>query len=426
MPTRIRSALASLRPQPGGHGPVGPGRRLLLRKRARSSRSGVALLVVLAAIMVMTVLVTEMSYGARIRMLLAAHQRDEVKAHWLAISGINLYRLILTANYQLKQNSYLNDIAKTYGVNIGDALWQAVPFISTGLLRMVFVSGEDVDDWDRTQVETLLTTGTVSDEVAVESRQQSAFEDEGFLDFDGDFSAEIQDQESKINVGNLANLATGESLLENSTAMQLYGLMSGQENDEWFYQRNLDRWEIIGNLADWMDADNTRCGNYSGYEDDLYNRLDDPYLAKNAKFDTKEEIRLVDGWQDDVYERFGDEITVWGSGKVNVNTASREVLFGLIKSFVAGPPADDFAYQLVDLLESYKTITSFQSASDFTTYLKDQGAEVLDGMTSAITTSSSVFQVTSMGVVGNTAVTITAVLDYQSSSEGKVLYWHVE
>ena len=43
-----------------------------------------------------------------------------------------------------------------------------------------------------------------------------------------------------------------------TVAIALFGLMSGQENDQWFYDRNLERWELIANLVDWMDVDTNR------------------------------------------------------------------------------------------------------------------------------------------------------------------------
>ena len=43
--------------------------------------------------------------------------------------------------------------------------------------------------------------------------------------------------------------------------------MSGQTEDQWFYDQNLDRWEVIANLKDWVDSDTTRSGTQEGYED---------------------------------------------------------------------------------------------------------------------------------------------------------------
>lgn len=399
------------------------------RRRSRDSQSGVALLVVVSAIMVITVLVSEMNYGARVRLLLAAHQKEEVQAYWLARTGVNIYKLILAGNMALK-NSSLSQYGSMFGVNLGDALWQAVPFISTGLMRMLFVAGGDVEDIEEEDIREVATTGTVSDEIAEQSREEMQtghFSDKHFLDFDGDFNASIVDEDSKVNLNGFASRSSSNVLQEELTATTLYGIMSGQELDQWFYDRDIDRWEIIGNVADWVDTDNTRCGLRSGYEDDLYNRIEpDPYLAKNAPFDSKEEIRLVDGWEGEVYDKFEDRITVWGSGRINVNTASRDVLFGLLKAYCSGTPSDAHADQILDLMQEQVMFSDFQSEQDFITYIGGLGCEASDQMKNVISTSSTVFTITSMGVVGDTTVTITAVLDYGSSGSGTMKYWRVD
>ena len=53
-----------------------------------SRRVGVALLMVLSSILLMTVLVSEIAYSATVRLSLAAHHRDEGKAEALAFSGM--------------------------------------------------------------------------------------------------------------------------------------------------------------------------------------------------------------------------------------------------------------------------------------------------------------------------------------------------
>jgi type II secretory pathway component PulK len=395
-------------------------------RRSRRSTSGVALLVVLSAIMVMTVLVTEMNFSARVRLLLSAHQRDETQAYWLARSGVNIYRLILMGSAQVKRMNLPSTITDMLPFNISDGIWQAVPVFSTALMRMLFVSGTDTTEVTEDQVKDVVASGHASEDVETESRQGGRFADENFLDFTGDFVAEVIDEDSKINVNAFKNKALTQNIQENATAKALYGIMSGLENDQWFYDRNIDRWEIIANLADWVDTDSTRCAATGGFEDDLYNRLASPYLCKNAPFDSKEEIRLVEGWQGEVYDRYKDQLTVWGSGKINVNTASTEVLGGLIKSYVTPVPGDDVVERVLSDLGEYKLLVSFKKEQDFLDWLKNEGLEVSSDLKSAITTSSTVFQVSSQGIVGDTTVTITAIMDYSSSSLGSVSFWKVE
>ena len=396
------------------------------RGPARRSRGGIALLVVLTTVLVLTILVSELSYTSTVRLMVAAHSRDRAQAVWLARSGVNLYRLILTANKQLEKSGIGESLQEYTGINIGDALWQLLPSINTGLLRMLFSAGGDASDLEEEDVATFKQTGKVSDAVAEESRQGGLFDDKNFLDFDGDFSAEITDEESKINVNNLANRDTTQSIQLNATALQLYGRMSGEENDEWFREHNLDRWELIANLADWVDQDNLRAAAQGGYEDNLYNRLQSPYLTKNAPFDTKEEIRLVEGWQDDVYDRFKDDLTIWGTGKININTASDEQIKGLIRAYVTPMPNDSTLELLVEQVRNQLMVVgSFKKGKEFTSFLEGLGYTVSGDLAQALSSSSYTFTLTSTGLVGDSAATITAVVDYgtKGGTVGKVLYW---
>ena len=386
-------------------------------------KKGIALLMVTMCLAFVASVGTDIGMAGEVRMLKAVHQRDELMAEGLARSGVNMYRLVLVANKQLGENSAMSQGAEMMGVNLGNALWQAIPNINTGLLRMFLVSDGDVEEDD---VERLMTEGLSLDERA-ESREESAslFDDKGFLDFEGDFVAEVEDEDSKGSIKGLASAST-EVLTENATAIQLFGLMSGEENDQWFYDRNIDRWDLIANLKDWMDQDTNRSGARGGYEDDLYNRLDSPYLSKNAPFDTKEEIRLVEGWQDDDIDRFGEKITIYGTGKVYVNTASDAVLTGLFKAYISPSPNDLTCEQLLEAMKEYNLLTSFNKGKDFVNWLESQGVSVDENLESVVGTTSTVFRVTSTGFVGDTSRTITAIFDFSGSGEGDVLYWRLE
>ena len=218
---------------------------------------------------------------------------------------------------------------------------------------MLFTSGgasPSFDDIDEESMETFQQTGQVSDEIAEASREEggSVFNDRNFLDFEGDFSAEVQDNESKVDINQFA----GESgpIQDSATAQYLYALMSGEESEMWLRDKNLDRWELIGNLRDWVDADNTRDGGLGGYEDNLYNKLDPPYTAKNAAFDTIDEIRLVEGWQDEVFNRYAADMTIWSNGKFNPGSFSKEMHIAAIShgtasccGVVSGVSHDAFA-----------------------------------------------------------------------------------
>jgi len=389
----------------------------------RSSRAGVALLMVLSAIMLLTILVTEIAHGATIRIRLAAHHRDEVRAEALAQTGVQLYRLILMASKQLGRNPLIIEYGAMMGLN-ADTLWQMVPFINTGLMRMVFVSGGDMDEEDAVRMKAL---GLSEDE-----RDESREGRRNFLDFDGDFSASIQDESRFIYVGKL-QAATFADLLELPATQEILGMMAKEEVNDYFYRENIDKMEIIGNLVDWTDADDVRL--YQGGDEvALYDKLDSPYKPKNAPFDSIHEVRLVDGWHlDGVWERLGRHMTIYGAGKINVNTAHRPVMRAILAAFIEGYTSEQYVDTLLDVLMAARGTplaeggVHFSSAQSFKGYVeRELGVTLKDTVLQAVTTESEVFRIESVGEVGDSRVEIKAIIDYSTNPIGQIVYWKVE
>ena len=406
-------------------------------RMGRSSRSGVALLVAIAMVMFFSILSTELMGTSVRRIKMAANQRDSAQAEALAESGFHMYRLILVAAKGLDQGMSALPMLGQMGIS-GDSLWQQIPFLNTSLLRMIFVSGGSVDSDDLA----MMQAEGLSAEQLAESREASG-SSRSFLDFDGDFSAEVTDESMRINVRNIQ--ATNIAELQTDPAgSQLHALMTGinycdalrnaqnmsadnsQDNSQFFYERNLEPLELIGNLADWTDMDDNRAY-LGGTENALYERLEPPYKAKNAPFDTMEEMRLVEGWhRDDVWNKFGQHLTVYGSGKVNVNTADCEVMSALLKTYITPMPNDQMLFNYLRALDEYKSLMDFTSEDQFISQLTQVGATTKPELKNAITTKTWLYRIVSTGEVGSARVSIEAVVDFSNSTEGKILYWRVK
>ena len=185
----------------------------------RSSRSGIALLIAIAMVLFFSLLSFELTNASVIRVKMAANQRDEAQAEGLAESGFHVYRLILVAAKGMDKGMSGIPMLGQLGIS-GDSLWQQIPFLNTSMLRMVVVSGGSVDEEDvaRMQMEGL------SREELEESRE-SRSSSRSFLDFDGDFSAEVTDESKRINVKNIR--ATNVTELQTDPAgAQLLSLMT--------------------------------------------------------------------------------------------------------------------------------------------------------------------------------------------------------
>lgn len=395
---------------------------MMLQHRTKR-RSGVALLVAITTVALLTIIVTEITYISRMRLMTATNQRDRVQAYWLAKSGTGIYQLILAANKQLGKNEFIQQFG------LGDSLWQMVPSLNTGMMRMLFVADSSGSDVDEEDIESFKEDGMVSEKIAEESRSAGVFNDRNFLDFAGDFSAEISDMESKIDINQLGS--EGDNLQESPTAARLFALMSGEENDQWFLERNIDRWEMIGNLKDWIDQDTYRSGGLGGQEDSLYANQDPPYLSKNAKFDTTDEIRLIEGWHGELFEKFGDKLTIWSRGKFNLNSFDEEMHRALIRAAALSQPSDaslDMCFAgSQDSVLSVWDIASFNNGKDYASFvLSNCGIELDSSKITNVTKQSSVFEIVSTGMVGTSTVTITTIMDFSASGIGKVKYIRIE
>ena len=102
-----------------------------------------------------------------------------------------------------------------------------------------------------------------------------------------------------------------------------------------------DLWdELIDAFFDWIDADEAHRLNGAESDDSFYE--DRGYEVKNARLDTIDELLLIKGFtpaivyggppeneEDPPLAGIARWLTNWGDGRVNVNTASREVLLTL-------------------------------------------------------------------------------------------------
>jgi len=398
-------------------------------RTGRTSRAGVALLMVITIVALMTVLVTEVVHSAGVRIQMAANQRDEAKAEALAQGGVQFYRLILVASKQMEGSPLMAMLSQYFpGAPPADALWQIIPSLNTGLLRLLFYVDGDEED-----AQQMLQQGGLGqeelDDVAAEAQRLK----KSFLDFDGDFSASVVDEERNIYVGRFSGEDLN-SLMMDPQAGLLAGLMGTQKQEEFLREINMDKWELIGNLADWTDLDNTRVWQ-GGNEDSLYQRMEPPYMPKNGPFDSIDEIRLVDGWErDSVWQHFGQHLTIYGKGQVNVNTADRRVIQALLQRYIQPPPSDDSMKLIMDRVQEYRNTPVelgggyFREPSQFVQLIQQIAPGTVDeGMVRSITTKSTIFRVTSEGTVGQAKVSYEVVFDFSGKEKaGKVVAWRIQ
>lgn len=404
--------------------------RVRVGRTGRSSRAGVALLLAISLLALMTVMTTEIVHSAGVRIRMAANQRDEAKAEALAYGGVQFYRLILMASAQLDRQ--FGPMLAQYGsAALGmpvNQLWQIVPRLSTSLLRLVLVT-----DGKGKKMEQATAGGELAQDLVDASREKSTSLKKAFLDFDGDFSVTVEDEDRRIFVGNVQVNSIQEAALDPRLA-PLIGMMNSPDAYDFLRDINIPWQYLVGGLIDWVDPDDDRA-DMGGRESAIYQRLEDPYLPKNAPFESVEEIRLVDGWhRDDVWRKFGRNLTVYGTGRINVNTADRRVLSGLVRQYTNPPLSDaqlDLLWQSMLYLRTGSVMDGAQMLNDPRQFIAlvqsvSGGAQVDPRLEAAIDTRSHVFRVKSVGKVGDAEAEIEMVLDFRRDPRaGKVVYWRV-
>ena len=331
-------------------------------------RRGVALVMVITSLAILAVFVAELIESTTTDLHIATAERDRVKAEYLAKSGINLTRLLIAREPEIRKV-----IAPFYQMLAGRPPPQ-------------------LNIWDF--ADTLLAP------FADFNNAKSMVEDtgvdfsmmEGIKDTGGTFELVTVPENSKMNVNSPLFLIGTEA--SRSTAMQLFGLLGGYQSpdspyDPMFSQRDPDgqfttRLDIVSDMIDWWDPDQQRTvfdpGNgtvgLGGSEDDVYGQFRDPYVVKNAPFDSLEELRLVRGVGDDFWATFVEpspddprdrKITIYGSGIVNVNLAPPEVLLARLCSFVTDQVLCNSIDQARAFVQLFNTVRSVIPLALFTT-----------------------------------------------------------
>ena len=283
---------------------------------------------VLGALTVLTVMLTEFQDETSAELGSALAERDALRAEYAARSAVNLSRLLIAAEPTIR---------KSLGI-LGAVMGGTLPQLPVWQLADELLGA--FNDQARQESFAQLT--------AVDLTQGKGLAMEGVS-----FDVQIVDEDSKLNLNVPARGTPGG---QKQVAEQVMTLIGGPQYDVMFESRDDDgnynrRGTVCGALVDWVDPDQDQyvCeedGNavHAGSvaaEDSYYARLKYPYERKNAAFDSLQELHLVRGVTEEFWRTFiqpdpgnpaSRNVTVWGSGKVNINTANPYVIWNLVCS----------------------------------------------------------------------------------------------
>ena len=398
---------------------------------------------VLGALTVLTVFLTELQQETSSQLSAALSERDAMVAEYHAKSAVNLARLLIATEPTVRK---------------------AV----TPLFMMMKKPAPQIPIWEFADLLLAPYNGGGAEEASASAALAASLgvprvdpEQGKNLGLEGGrFVVKIVDEDSKLNVNSAAR---GDAVSLQRLSAQLYGLFAPVQFDTFFESpdpdgQTADRMTLCAALVDWADSDEnlffcdpraTGPGN-QGVEDNIYQSIGLDYRRKNAAYDSLEELRLVRGVGDDFWATFVDPdpldpgkriMTVWGQGAVNVNTANAQTLLAVI---CAGAPDSELCLDPTQT-ESFlvgvnlaKGIVQgaplFATPKDFINTMKGKGllGPVLGTlgvkpiafksdaeMAKTVSTESKIFSIYAEGIVSHprreTRVRVHTVVDFRQS-----------
>jgi len=223
----------------------------------------------------------------------------------------------------------------------------------------------------------------------------------------------MQDEEGKINL-NTADAEVVTQLIETVTGLTRW-----------------DAQELAYCIIDWRDKDSFFQHPQFGAEDSDYKRKRNSYEAKDSAFEVIEELLLVYKMDQEIFDKLKYFVTIYGEGRVNINTASKEVLLALglnerlVKSVLAFREGADMTAGTSDddvFLQSATIVPRLSQVFD----LSPSDISALSNLVAGgkLATKSENFMVRSVGRLDHREgqTTIVAVVE----RTGKIKYWREE
>jgi len=419
------------------------------RRPGRRGERGAALLVAVVAVAILTALAVDLAYETRVSLEIAASARDELRAEYLAKSGVAMSRFVLGFQQRIDDAAQqmcggLNALMGATGAGGGGAsagaagaagaagmpcpriqLWSAVP-VSSGLVQALFGGAP--------------AAAPAAGEAAPQAR---------FGDFEGAFDVKIEDEGKKVSAQLDSPFVTTGTL--GPQVQALYQVVCDPKWDRLFDREDANgvkatRQDWLVYLRDWVDEDNVSSALAASFpgqsctmiipqspfeqgfgdENRPYDKGDDRYKVKNARFDSLDELHLVAGVSDAFMAAFGDRLTVYlpRDAQRNVNTMDPRELVQLAAT-IADPPGQPM---LADpaLGEKLRKAVADVTMGGLLTITPLQFASIVQALGVSVSTTnlapnspklfltdrSYVFRIRSVGSAGAVTKTIDAVLSY--------------
>ena len=330
----------------------------LHQKGIRNRQRGVALIAVVVSMAILGVIVVELTTNTNIDRYSAEHAELDMKAHFLAKSGMNLAELLINVQGRID-----NGVNKQFSmdVQIGDFVDQFIGAFGG--------SKEEKEAWAE------LIGGLAADDIR------------GLGVPEGTFSLQMTTEDAKINL----NCANGSADEKKYLYVQLFNLLYLEAYNPVFENEDAEGWRRdretqIKSIIDYVDKDRYNYVFEEGLsarirEDYGYETLEDKYKPKNNYLDTTDEIKLARGVDDRLWTLFGSAFTVYGDCKINLAAIDDIKLIASLIAYAAKNANDPVVadqtrlWALAQAVKEAKEFGfAFNSADAFIDFVKDPSA----------------------------------------------------
>jgi general secretion pathway protein K len=369
----------------------------------------------------------------------AANARDELRAHYLARSAMELSRMLIKIQLKFVEPIMAQAQSMLAAMNEGQDLGISLRVTDYAPMLLGFFGGNKSD---------VAMLGTM---VGIDTSQAK-----GLAAVPGKMDAEITNEDGKIDINcgggltpNRARQITVFRLLSALTMSPRYDLLFSTPDTNGMF---VDRTDLARALIDWADADEQMFSidaNGAGAEDYRYDQRADPYLAHNNYYDTIGETALVRGMNADFSEAFRPYLTTYASDEqqtCRVNLASTKgdctpLIVGLVRAALIPDPTkpptdpsildDNKIYPLASVLcergaavgfDSLKTVIGVLTNPAGSLSKDDPRFQMMQNLTGITITEQQlsqvayvgpprVYRVVTTGESGKVKKRITAILD---------------
>jgi hypothetical protein len=224
----------------------------------------------------------------------------------------------------------------------------------------------------------------------------------------------------QISVTNMGTLSIEVTSAENGRNVNL---LTVEQWHELFQMANVppDEWSGLTDcLADWIDEGDAHRINGAESDDPFY--ADKAYPVKNRRLDSVNELLLIKNWyseilygqpalnEDDSIFGISDLLTVWGDGKIPINSASTNTLLSF---------AEYEDWELESVMQTRKGLDGEEGTLDDGINSLDQ----INADSSKFKLQSDFLRVTSRGICSDTVYIIEAIVRVEGTKT-YVVYWN--